>query len=99
MPFLMVPTLKAEGQLREELRSKLRVSLTNIAEDWLQHGFNGGHIVAVQEFLKIGAIPLHISRCISREVPIRRKGKPRKLELSSKLPKKLRECVRGGPGI
>lgn len=86
--------LQAEGALREELRKSLMKALEHIAKDWLQHGFNGGHIVTVQEFLKSGSVPLTLKKSIERQLPIRGSGAKRLLTVTSKLPPKLKERLR-----
>jgi hypothetical protein len=81
--------LEAEGALREKLRKNLKKAFERIAKDWLQHGFEGGHIVIVQEFLTSGSIPVSLSRSIERQVPVRGTGEKQPLYVVSKLPPKL----------
>lgn len=90
--------LEKAGNLREKLRKKLIASFEKLSDDWLRHGFNGGHIVAVQEFLKSGTVPVKISRTIEREFPIRGKSAAKSLKVESKLPPKLKARLQGGSG-
>lgn len=90
--------LEAEGALREKLRKNLTKALERIAKDWLQHGFNGGHIVTVQEFLKSGSVPITLSKAIERQFPVRGTGAKQPLKVTSKLPPKLKDRLRGGTG-
>ena len=90
--------LVAEGALREKLRENLTKALERIAKEWLQHGFKGGHIVTVQEFLKSGGIPITLSKSIERQFPVRGAGVKQPLKITSKLPPKLKDRLRGGTG-
>jgi hypothetical protein len=90
--------LQTEGPLREKLRKSLTKALERIAKDWLEHGFNGGHIVTVQEFLKSGSIPIVLSKSIERQFPVRGTGTKQPLKVTSKLPTKLKDRLRGGTG-
>ncbi len=81
--------LPSEGVKREQLRDKLRNELINLSIDWLEHGFKGGHKVAAKEFIKNGYFPNTISRKISRQFPVRKKGEKLEIELQSNLPNKI----------
>jgi len=82
-------TLVTEGRLREKLRAKLLDAMTEVAVDWLKHGFAGGHIVAARRFAKEGSFPTKIEIEAERNFPIRGVNSgSATISLSSKLKKK-----------
>lgn len=84
--------LPKEGKLREKLRVQLSAALEEIAHQWLEHGFNGGHIVTAKRFAKTGKIPKIIKVNIKRRFPVRATGENVvEIELKSKLPKDVAE--------
>lgn len=54
---------------REELRSRLRAVLEEVARIWIQDGFKGGHEIAAGSILDNGRIPVTLSRSIDRQFP------------------------------
>lgn len=86
--------LRVAGPLREKLRVKLRKALVKIAKDWLKHGFKGGHIVTANEYQRTGVFPIRIARSISREFPVKGKGKAKQIDVISTLPKNLQKEIK-----
>lgn len=82
--------LPKEGKLRQKLREQLTAALELIAQEWLEHGFNSGHIVSAKRFAETGVFPKSISANIMRQFPVRAVGnKMVEIPLESKLPKKI----------
>ena len=78
------------GKLREKLREQLTSALESIAQEWLEHGFNGGHIVSAKRYARTGTFPKSISINIKRKFPVRAVGdKIKEIPLKSKLPKDI----------
>lgn len=83
-----------EGELREKLRAKLLGAMTEVAMDWLKHGFAGGHIVAAKRFAKDRSFPNRIDIEVKRNFPIRGVGpNTETISLSSKLKKKYTDLL------
>lgn len=77
------------GKLRRRLREKLKEMLEEVAMDWVQHGFKGGHVAAVRDFIESKTFPRDTEATVIRQFPLRKVSKKsKKLTLRSKLPKK-----------
>lgn len=88
--------LSASGKLREQLRIKLLAVLNETAEDWLKHGFRGGHNLAAKHFARTGEFPRLIRTPIRRNMPIRKVSPTvRSVVLTSKLLKKYSDALDG----
>jgi hypothetical protein len=89
--------LVTEGRLREKLRAKLLDAMTEVAVDWLRHGFAGGHIVAAKRFAKAGSFPTKIDIEVERNFPVRGVSpESATISLSSKLKKKYADLLAEG---
>ena len=86
--------LTSAGKLREQLRIKLLDILNKTAEDWLKHGFRGGHNIAAKHFARTGAFPRFIRIPIQRNMPIRKVSPTvRSFVISSKLLKRYSDAL------
>ena len=86
--------LAEEGKLRQKLRDKLLVAMTDVTVDWLRHGFVGGHTIAARQYAKAGTFPVKIQIEVERNFPIRGVSpQTTSILLNSKLKKKDADLV------
>lgn len=73
-----------KSKLREELREKIKSSLTDLAVRWYKKGFNRGHKESYRKHFESGCVPMKLETKVSRSlIPGERKSVKLKSSLKS----------------